>query len=119
MPAACRTRPVRRTAPASAGRSACSGAGSGTGSGSWRVLRQAADVGDDGLDLFAIELAGVRRHGAGDVAGRDLGVRVDDRFDQEGIVCRSEEHTSELQSLMRISYAVFCLKNKKTNNKRT
>src|SRR3546814_7308691 len=28
--------------------------------------------------------------------------------------CRSEEHTSELQSLMRISYAVFCLKKKKT-----
>src|SRR3546814_3401986 len=34
----------------------------------------------------------------------DLGVEID----------RSEEHTSELQSLMRISYAVFCLK-KKTN----
>src|SRR3546814_6544085 len=32
-------------------------------------------------------------------------------------VARSEEHTSELQSLMRISYAVFCLKKKKTNNK--
>src|SRR3546814_6521948 len=30
---------------------------------------------------------------------------------------RSEEHTSELQSLMRISYAVFCLKKKKTNTK--
>src|SRR3546814_6502003 len=29
---------------------------------------------------------------------------------------RSEEHTSELQSLMRISYAVFCLKKKKPNN---
>src|SRR3546814_3169170 len=29
--------------------------------------------------------------------------------------CRSEEHTSELQSLMRISYAVFCLKKKKTH----
>src|SRR3546814_3391285 len=29
---------------------------------------------------------------------------------------RSEEHTSELQSLMRISYAVFCLKNKKKSN---
>src|SRR3546814_3865606 len=29
---------------------------------------------------------------------------------------RSEEHTSELQSLMRISYAVFCLKKKKTRN---
>src|SRR3546814_3633358 len=30
---------------------------------------------------------------------------------------RSEEHTSELQSLMRISYAVFCLKKKKTYRK--
>src|SRR3546814_4766290 len=30
---------------------------------------------------------------------------------------RSEEHTSELQSLMRISYAVFCLKKKKQTNK--
>src|SRR3546814_8232740 len=30
---------------------------------------------------------------------------------------RSEEHTSELQSLMRISYAVFCLKKKKTIHK--
>src|SRR3546814_7340334 len=34
------------------------------------------------------------------------------------VVChaRSEEHTSELQSLMRISYAVFCLKKKKKKN---
>src|SRR3546814_1242843 len=32
---------------------------------------------------------------------------------------RSEEHTSELQSLMRISYAVFCLKKKKKHNKTT
>src|SRR3546814_6314380 len=31
---------------------------------------------------------------------------------------RSEEHTSELQSLMRISYAVFCLKKKTNNHKR-
>src|SRR3546814_4429975 len=31
----------------------------------------------------------------------------------DGIARRSEEHTSELQSLMRISYAVFCLKKKK------
>src|SRR3546814_8342061 len=30
---------------------------------------------------------------------------------------RSEEHTSELQSLMRISYAVFCLKKKKNKNR--
>src|SRR3546814_3750256 len=35
----------------------------------------------------------------------------------EALAERSEEHTSELQSLMRISYAVFCLKKKKTNNK--
>src|SRR3546814_8693265 len=35
---------------------------------------------------------------------------------QGGTGARSEEHTSELQSLMRISYAVFCLK-KKTNKK--
>src|SRR3546814_10477611 len=34
----------------------------------------------------------------------------------EDILGRSEEHTSELQSLMRISYAVFCLKKKKKNN---
>src|SRR3546814_6548324 len=33
-------------------------------------------------------------------------------------VGRSEEHTSELQSLMRISYAVFCLKKKKDTNRR-
>src|SRR3546814_4116781 len=32
------------------------------------------------------------------------------------IKCRSEEHTSELQSLMRISYAVFCLKKKLITN---
>src|SRR3546814_9934325 len=31
------------------------------------------------------------------------------------LIARSEEHTSELQSLMRISYAVFCLKKKKTS----
>src|SRR3546814_5353631 len=35
------------------------------------------------------------------------------RLYQGGDFRRSEEHTSELQSLMRISYAVFCLKNKK------
>src|SRR3546814_10711919 len=34
-----------------------------------------------------------------------------------GMILRSEEHTSELQSLMRISYAVFCLKKKKQPRK--
>src|SRR3546814_3231824 len=41
---------------------------------------------------------------------RRLGARSDVRM-------RSEEHTSELQSLMRISYAVFCLKKKNITNK--
>src|SRR3546814_6617454 len=41
-------------------------------------------------------------------------IRVDSNCDIDE---RSEEHTSELQSLMRISYAVFCLKKKKINNK--
>src|SRR3546814_8051243 len=36
-----------------------------------------------------------------------------------GAARRSEEHTSELQSLMRISYAVFCLKKKKTLKRKT
>src|SRR3546814_18341436 len=43
-------------------------------------------------------------------SARDLGA---------GEAARSEEHTSELQSLMRISYAVFCLKKKKTITTKT
>src|SRR3546814_6399650 len=42
---------------------------------------------------------------------RELGEGAGDRFAGKQIL-RSEEHTSELQSLMRISYAVFCLKKK-------
>src|SRR3546814_5496886 len=38
---------------------------------------------------------------------------------RDGARLRSEEHTSELQSLMRISYAVFCLKKKNINNQHT
>src|SRR3546814_4202638 len=44
------------------------------------------------------------------------GVLLDRGIDVRRICHRSEEHTSELQSLMRISYAVFCLKKKKHNN---
>src|SRR3546814_2567193 len=63
----------------------------------------------------------------GPVAERDAGSRctggggqhlhplqcVFDASRTQGVGVRSEEHTSELQSLMRISYAVFCLKKKK------
>src|SRR3546814_8463927 len=41
------------------------------------------------------------------------------RIARETQAMRSEEHTSELQSLMRISYAVFCLKNKTTSQYNT
>src|SRR3546814_3202980 len=41
------------------------------------------------------------------------------RFSASRSSPRSEEHTSELQSLMRISYAVFCLKNKKDTSHTT
>src|SRR3546814_7335007 len=40
-------------------------------------------------------------------------LRIETRQSTREIVRRSEEHTSELQSLMRISYAVFCLKKNK------
>src|SRR3546814_5541782 len=42
------------------------------------------------------------------------GLRPDGRLRRPALGDRSEEHTSELQSLMRISYAVFCLKKKIT-----
>src|SRR3546814_6310157 len=45
--------------------------------------------------------------------GQGAGWRPHDRFLKTITNSRSEEHTSELQSLMRISYAVFCLKKKK------
>src|SRR3546814_2093795 len=51
----------------------------------------------------------LRRDEAEQAPGRRARVRDQRR---RGLHCRSEEHTSELQSLMRSSYAVFCLKNK-------
>src|SRR3546814_4548198 len=44
------------------------------------------------------------------------GGAVDSGSEDKGPLSRSEEHTSELQSLMRISYAVFCLKKKKNTH---
>src|SRR3546814_2108739 len=62
------------------------------------ALRHPVDVGQP------VEAVEHRRAEAGDLAAE---------LDQ-AVQLRSEEHTSELQSLMRISYAVFCLKKKKT-----
>src|SRR3546814_3249133 len=87
-----------------------------------------------------LEVAGRRARTVADMRGQkavhvarrrhlDLGMPSNDAVEQRapvgvgpvakrraeafGIRVRSEEHTSELQSLMRISYAVFCLKKKK------
>src|SRR3546814_9693110 len=63
--------------------------------------------------LRILGLLGGNHDGGETAKGRRMGAAAAFRF------CKSEEHTSELQSLMRISYAVFCLKKKKrnTNNK--
>src|SRR3546814_8685223 len=59
------------------------------------------------------------QHQQGARTARQLGKRLGDAPIEVAIIAivRSEEHTSELQSLMRISYAVFCLK--KTNYSKT
>src|SRR3546814_8912716 len=70
-------------------------------------------------DVAAIILEPVQGEGGFHVAPRELLTALRDICDRHGIVLvadevqRSEEHTSELQSLMRISYAVFCLKKTK------
>src|SRR3546814_8665249 len=62
---------------------------------------------------------------ARDAKGVEYDLKIDPKtlkiVRKEEDAIRSEEHTSELQSLMRISYAVFCLKkkNKKKHNKHT
>src|SRR3546814_6726146 len=76
---------------------------------------------DEGLDLAPHGIGG-RGHELGHEDHADLLDRIDEEAGREHAAPvkiarrtrnRSEEHTSELQSLMRISYAVFCLK---TNN---
>src|SRR3546814_8284269 len=89
-----------------------------TGAGNSTITLDLGTVaGTDGLTQFAgdftisnIDQDGVR-------FGNYTGITIS----EEGIVTalRSEEHTSELQSLMRISYAVFCLKKKNKNNNYT
>src|SRR3546814_5150786 len=91
------------------------------------VLQEARDV----LAIPAAALIGGGRAGgysvqvvdaAGQVGERPVEVGLNNKISVEvrdGLRERSEEHTSELQSLMRISYAVFCLKKKKKKQRRT
>src|SRR3546814_4393987 len=77
----------------------------------FRSRRQPSDVRNRAVRISGHALAGGQR-----------GVRLVDtsrsrapiRASRTAYAMRSEEHTSELQSLMRISYAVFCLKKKNT-----
>src|SRR3546814_8317099 len=105
----------------------------------------AVDVGirEDGRQLIVVGGRGRRRRGRQRLAGQLLGRGAGNRGKAKGGDCetgehtgtpptspstpaglagsqshrRSEEHTSELQSLMRISYAVFCLKKKRTTRR--
>src|SRR3546814_9981858 len=86
---------------------------------------QAALQGLDALVCFAVkanssqavlQLMDELGAGADIVSGGELWRSLRAGIPPERIVFRSEEHTSELQSLMRISYAVFCLKKKNKHN---
>src|SRR3546814_4446547 len=81
-----------------------------------------------GIDVDSLPIGGMARTAGGDVPMRTVtlgsvvveGIEVRQVpaavIDADMGVSRSEEHTSELQSLMRISYAVFCLKKKNYTN---
>src|SRR3546814_1830890 len=92
----------------------------------YTTLFRSGAVGVDGTDILitCVDTASARRAIGAVLAEErnvpaywmDLGNRASDGQYLIGCPGRSEEHTSELQSLMRISYAVFCLK-KKTKQK--
>src|SRR3546814_7454338 len=74
----------------------------------------AEDAGRDGPDGVRLVLGG------GEQILHGLVLAVGPHPDDAGVEhLRSEEHTSELQSLMRISYAVFCLQTKKKHTNKT
>src|SRR3546814_5056983 len=70
-----------------------------------KIFERTAAGGQDPASLLGAGVANLEQHG---------GLRSRrPEMDRRSLDPRSEEHTSELQSLMRSSYAVFCLKNKK------
>src|SRR3546814_5677847 len=86
------------------------------------VFQTHAEVGEEGGEL------GYRRHDLAPAGGAEreapdpavvLCDLADEGADVHQAALRSEEHTSELQSLMRISYAVFCLTKKRSTTTRT
>src|SRR3546814_5270735 len=79
-------------------------------SGATGILRRGRHEGAGDRPCLAAEDTA----GRGPAAGRPDGHRGYRRNDRPAAGPRSEEHTSELQSVMRISYAVFCLKKKYT-----
>src|SRR3546814_3224855 len=83
--------------------------------GAYRRLRE--ELADNGTTAFEAELARAVAAVTG-LAELQVSALVDDWMNRRPLpllLKRSEEHTSELQSLMRISYDVFCLK--KTNSR--
>src|SRR3546814_8716795 len=72
----------------------------------WRIDGWTAEMATAGLATGELLVEGDFTFASGAAAARQLLDRAN----------RSEEHTSELQSLMRISYAVFCLKKKQIHN---
>src|SRR3546814_8913740 len=71
-----------------------------------RLVEEAAP--EDEVETFAVPF---------DFVIQDAFLVVGQSLQRKSIEERSEEHTSELQSLMRISYAVFCLKKKLVKNR--
>src|SRR3546814_7088270 len=90
-------------------------------------MAAARKVANPGIVLDEIEKAGTSRHNGNlldallAMLEPETSAQWFDRYLEAPVnlsgVLRSEEHTSELQSLMRISYAVFCLKKKKHGTK--
>src|SRR3546814_5653321 len=68
------------------------------------------------IDRYFDRFPGIRNYIAETLSGARESGYVTTLFGRRTHFPRSEEHTSELQSLMRISYAVFCLKKQKQKN---